>query len=133
MKSFPGRIHFFQEEWINPDKTLVNQFASGLVWLQYFLNYEPFEHLSKVSVPVLAINGSYDIQVLADENINGIEKALKKAGNKQYEVKIIPSLNHLFQTAQNPEQSYGSIEESFAPIALEKISNWILSLHKWII
>lgn len=120
----------FLASGINPYKTLVNQFASGLVWLQYFLNYEPFEHLSKVSVPVLAINGSYDIQVLADENINGIEKALKKAGNKQYEVKIIPSLNHLFQTAENPEQSYGSIEESFAPIALEKISNWILSLHK---
>ncbi|WP_026750450.1 S9 family peptidase [Sediminibacterium sp. C3] len=115
---------------INPYKTLVNQFASGLVWLQYFLNYEPFENLSKVKLPVLAINGSYDIQVLANENINGIEKALKKAGNKQYEVKIIPSLNHLFQTAQSPEQSYGSIEESFAPVALEKISNWILSLHK---
>lgn len=115
---------------IHPYKTLVNQFASGLAWLQYFLNFEPLENLSKVKVPVLAINGSYDIQVLADENISGIEKALKKADNKKYEVKIIPSLNHLFQTAQNPEQSYGSIEESFAPIALEKISNWILSLYK---
>lgn len=115
---------------INPYKTLVNQFASGLVWLQYFLNYEPFENLSKVKLPVLAINGSYDIQVLANENINGIDKALKKAGNKQYEVKIIPSLNHLFQTAQKPEQSYENIEESIAQIALEKISNWILALYK---
>jgi pimeloyl-ACP methyl ester carboxylesterase len=120
----------FMESGIRPYISLVNQFARALPWLQYFLNYEPSGNLSKLKIPVLAINGSYDIQVLADENIKGIERALQQGGNKYYEVKIFPALNHLFQTATNPEQSYGSIEESFAPVALEKISNWILALKK---
>jgi len=120
----------FMESGIRPYMSLVNQFARALPWLQYFLNYEPSGNLSKLKIPVLAINGSYDIQVSADENIKGIERALQQGGNKYSEVKIFPSLNHLFQTANNPEQSYGSIEESFAPVALEKISNWILALKK---
>lgn len=120
----------FMESGIRPYISLVNQFARALPWLQYFLNYEPSGNLSKLKIPVLAINGSYDIQVSADENIKGIERALQQGGNKYSEVKIFPSLNHFFQTANNPEQSYGSIEESFAPVALEKISNWILALKK---
>ena len=115
----------FTAKGIEPYLGLVNQFKSALAWLQFFMNYNPAENLSKLKIPVLALNGASDIQVKAVENINGIEQALKKAKNKKFEVKIFPSLNHLFQTCTSPEQSYGAIEESFSPIALQLMSDWI--------
>lgn len=115
----------FTAKGIDPYLGLVNQFKPALAWLQFFMNHDPAENLSKLKIPVLALNGASDIQVTAAENINGIEQALKKAKNKKFEVKILPSLNHLFQTCSSPEQSYGTIEESFSPIALQIISDWI--------
>lgn len=115
----------FTAKGIDPYIGLVNQFKPALAWLQFFMNHDPAENLSKLKIPVLALNGASDIQVTATENINGIEQALKKAKNKKFEVKILPSLNHLFQTCSSPEQSYGTIEESFSPIALQIISDWI--------
>jgi len=115
----------FTAKGIDPYLGLVNQFRPALAWLQFFMNHDPAENLSKLKIPVLALNGASDIQVTAAENINGIEQALKKAKNKNFEVKILPSLNHLFQTSKSPEQSYGTIEESFSPTALQIISHWI--------
>ncbi len=115
----------FTAKGIDPYLGLVNQFRPALAWLQFFMNHDPAENLSKLKIPVLALNGASDIQVTAAENINGIEQALKKAKNKNFEVKILPSLNHLFQTSKSPEQSYGTIEESFSPTALQIISDWI--------
>ncbi len=55
-----------------------------------------------------------------------IENALKKAKNKKYQIKALPQLNHLFQTANTKVQSYDSIDESFSPVAAKLIGNWIL-------
>lgn len=115
----------FTAKGIEPYFGLLNQFKPALAWLQFFMNYDPAENLSKLKIPVLALNGASDIQVKADENISGIKQALTKAKNKKFEVNILPSLNHLFQRCNSPEQPYGSIEESFAPEALQIISNWI--------
>jgi len=44
-----------------------------------------------------------------------------------FEVAEMPGLNHLFQTAAiGSPTEYGSIEETIAPAALDKISSWIL-------
>ncbi len=43
----------------------------------------------------------------------------------------VPGLNHLFQTATTGAPSeYGEIEETFAPAALDEISNWIVKRMK---
>jgi uncharacterized protein len=75
---------------------------NNLVWLQYFLNFDPALYLQQVKCPVLAINGEADIQVTATENLAAIEAALKKGGHKQYTIKAFPQLNHLFQTTASP-------------------------------
>ncbi len=49
-------------------------------------------------------------------------------GNWQgnYEVKELPNLNHLFQTAQTGALSeYANIEETISPVALKVIGDWI--------
>ncbi|MES2002941.1 MAG: alpha/beta fold hydrolase [Bacteroidota bacterium] len=99
--------------------------AHGLAWTNYFFTYQPAENLQKVKCPVLALNGESDVQITCKENLSAIEAALKKGNNKQYQVKILPNLNHMFQTCKTPADNYETIEETFAPSALQIICNWI--------
>jgi pimeloyl-ACP methyl ester carboxylesterase len=95
-------------------------------WFRYFLTYDPATALRKVTCPVLAINGSLDKQVLPDQNLPVIRKALEEAGNKHFEIDELPGLNHLFQTAKTGSPAeYAQIEETMSPVALEKMANWI--------
>jgi hypothetical protein len=76
---------------------------------------------------VLAINGELDRQVFPDQNLPEIEKALKSAGNRDVTTKVLPKLNHLFQTAKTGGTAeYGVIEETFAPAALNAVSDWLV-------
>ena len=96
-------------------------------WFRYFLTYDPANALRKVTCPVLVLNGSLDKQVLPSQNLPPIRKALEESGNKHVEVDELPGLNHLFQTAKTGAPSeYSQIEETISPVALEKISAWIL-------
>lgn len=95
-------------------------------WFKYFLKYNPLLTLEKVKCPVLAINGQNDLQVPPKQNLTAIESALKKGGNKNFETKMLPGLNHLFQTSSTGAVSeYGTIEETVSPIALETMLDWI--------
>ncbi|MFX1573661.1 MAG: alpha/beta hydrolase family protein [Promethearchaeota archaeon] len=96
-------------------------------WFRDFLKYDPRIALSQVKCPVLALNGEKDLQVPSKENLSAIELILKSNGNTHYEVKELPNLNHLFQTAQTGALSeYVNIEETISPIALKVIGDWIL-------
>lgn len=96
-------------------------------WMVNFLKFDPASALEKVKCPVLAINGDKDLQVPADVNLDAINKAVAKGGNKKITTKVLPNLNHLFQECKTglPDE-YGTIEQTFSPIALEEISKWIL-------
>ena len=108
-------------------KMLLNQTTSA--WMQYFLKYDPAPALQKVKCPVLALNGEKDLQVPPKENLEAIEKALKKARNKKVTIKEMPGLNHLFQecTIGSPDE-YSMIEQTFSPAALDVVAKWILKI-----
>jgi len=94
-------------------------------WFRFFLSYDPAAALRKLTIPVLALNGSLDLQVPPAQNLPAIRAAL--ANNKRAEVDELPALNHLFQTAKTGSPSeYGQIEETISPVALDKIAGWIL-------
>lgn len=95
-------------------------------WYRYFLSHDPTDILKKVTCPTLAFIGEKDLQVPAKENLAAIEAAFKAGGNKNVVVKELSHLNHLFQTAQTGSPAeYAKIEETFAPVALNLISDWI--------
>jgi len=96
-------------------------------WWRYLLAFEPKAFLTKVKCPVLAINGQKDLQVAPDENLRGIEQALKAGGNRNYLIKKLPGLNHQFQTAETgAESEYNRIKETFASFAMKTVADWIL-------
>ncbi|MDQ2665154.1 MAG: alpha/beta fold hydrolase [Gemmatimonadota bacterium] len=95
-------------------------------WMQYFLAFDPRSALSRVRVPVLALNGTLDGQVLYKENLSAIRAALTTAGNGDFETVELPGLNHLFQTARTGATTeYSVIEETIAPAALDRLGDWL--------
>ncbi len=100
-------------------------------WMQYFIKYNPATALEKVKCPVLAINGEKDLQVPPKENLEAINKALTKGGNKRVTTKELPNLNHLFQECKtgSPDE-YATIEQTFSPIALTEILKWLQTQTK---
>lgn len=98
-------------------------------WIRYFLKFDPSVYLTKLKIPVLAINGSKDIQVLAKENLEGWKTSLQTAGNKKFEIKEFEGLNHLFQEAKTGAVAeYGQIEQTISPKVLDFMTKWILKL-----
>ena len=93
-------------------------------WFRFLLKYDADAVLSAVDIPVLALGGSLDWQVPSTANLEGIRIAL--AGNADATVMELEDLNHMFQTAKTGGiQEYEQIEETFSPMALEVISDWI--------
>ncbi|MDO6389970.1 alpha/beta fold hydrolase [Pontibacter sp. BT731] len=100
-------------------------------WMRHFLAYDPAPALQQLKMPVLALNGSKDLQVPAAANLAATEKALKAAGNKRYTIKELSGLNHIFQNADTGQvHEYATIEETMAPAALDTMSAWMKGVVK---
>jgi pimeloyl-ACP methyl ester carboxylesterase len=93
-------------------------------WTRYLFRHDPAPDLRKIRVPVLVMTGSLDLQIPADENLPAIRAAL--IHNPDVTVRELPGLNHLFQTATTGAPGeYADIQETFAPAALEIMSEWL--------
>jgi pimeloyl-ACP methyl ester carboxylesterase len=98
-------------------------------WMRWFLTYDPAPVLRRTHIPVLALNGSLDLQVLASLNVPVMEAAFEEAGNQRASVAELPGLNHLFQHAMTGSPSeYGLIPETMAPEVLTQVADWIANL-----
>ncbi len=115
-----------KDEYVNTMTDLtVNQYKS--TWMKYFMDYDPSIALSKVTCPVLMFFGEKDMQVPVKQNQKPMEDALKKGGNKDYTVKVMPDANHLFQSAiTGSPNEYASLPKEFVPGFLDTMSDWII-------
>lgn len=114
------------------DKALIAKYRMNVGTLSLNMAAQPFLRVvlltnpqanwRGVRSPVLALNGSLDHQV-PPASMDGIVASLREGGNKQVDAEVIPSLNHLFQTAKTGKESeYAVIDETIAPVALQKIA-----------
>jgi len=93
-------------------------------WMRYFLTYDPAEHLPSINIPILALNGELDLQVPAQENLDGLRALL--ADHPDATIMELEELNHMFQHAKTGALGeYNDIEETFAPEAMNIITDWI--------
>lgn len=96
-------------------------------WFKYFLALDPSEAISKITCPVMAINGAKDFQVDCSENLGNIRKRLPESPKNL--IKSYEGLNHLFQNCSTGfPTEYASIKEDIAGQVLSDISSWIKSL-----
>jgi len=96
-------------------------------WFTSFIASDPQPALRKLKkTPVLALGGDLDLQVRAKDNLDAIQRGLKRARNRDVTTKILPGLNHLFQPAlTGTVEEYATIETTLAPAMLELVSSWI--------
>lgn len=95
-------------------------------WFRYAISLDPRVALRQVRCPVLAVNGSLDLQVDPRQNLPEIEKALREGGNADVTIRELPGLCHTLQAATvGLPQEYGLVEETMNPVALDLVSGWI--------
>lgn len=98
-------------------------------WFRFFLGHDPRPQLRALDVPTLALLGERDLQVPADENARALRQALESSSSPEWDVRVLPELNHLFQHATTGHPSeYGLIDETMSQSLLEAVSGWIHSV-----
>jgi fermentation-respiration switch protein FrsA (DUF1100 family) len=91
-------------------------------WMRFFLKYDPLPALKKLTCPVLVMNGSKDLQVDAETNLQAIKEAFSASANEHVKFRELEGLNHLFQEAESGAPSeYLQIEQTIAPVALNEL------------
>lgn len=145
IKSATDSLSYFKEEYeklLNSNSNKKQQFGGDYQFHRlvsqslsphnrFNIKCDPSEYFMKVKCPVLSLNGNKDILVPAKINQNAIKMALTKAENTNFEIIEIEGLNHSFQECETGAmREFFETDQTFSPIALDKIGNWILRFDK---
>src|SRR3954470_515306 len=88
-----------------------------IAWFRTFLTLDPRAYLKKLAVPVLAVIGERDLQVLPGANLPQLRQALRD--NPDVTIRELPGLNPLFQTCKTGlPAEYATIDETMSPTVL---------------
>lgn len=86
-------------------------------------NYKPYDRLCKIRIPVLSIFGEDDNFINAVEDARLYKKALNKAGNKHFVVRIFPHADHSLGQKENGVYR-------FVPGVFDLAVDWLSELKK---
>lgn len=125
-----GRMPFADELDL-PDE-LKQNYQAVLVqiqtpWMIKFLSLDMRPLLGGITSPVLALNGTKDIQVDYESNLGALRDGLPRSEKNRIEA--IEGVNHLFQHCTTGALSeYRNIEETISPTVLDMMVQWINGL-----
>lgn len=116
------------EDYDVPESLMQNYWAVvsqiQMPYMIHFLALDARDVLGNITCPVLALNGSKDIQVDHEINLDAIRNGLPANPNNRIE--SVEGVNHLFQHCETGAVAeYRAIEETIAPEVLAKISDWM--------
>lgn len=95
-------------------------------WYRFYLKINALDFISKVTVPVLAMNGDLDFIISSTLALPKIEQGLKIANNQNVTIKAIANQNHWFQECQTGSlMEYGAIKETIHASTLKLMADWI--------
>jgi pimeloyl-ACP methyl ester carboxylesterase len=93
-------------------------------YMHHFLTLDMRPLLGKITCPVLALNGTKDIQVANAYNLGALRSGLPF--NVKNRVESVEGANHLFQSCKTGAVSeYREIEETIMPEVLKMLADWI--------
>ena len=95
----------------------------SMPYLKHFVTLDVRPLLGVISCPVLALNGTKDMQVEAESNLRALRSGLPDNPCNKFET--VEGVNHMFQHCQTGMTTeYRDIEETFAPEVLETLVEW---------
>lgn len=98
-------------------------------WFKSWIETDPLPIFEQLEVPVLAVFGEKDSQVLLQPNSSQAE-SLAAMSDVYMQTAVIPEANHLFQNAKTGMPSeYGMLENEFAAGFISQIDAYIRSLE----
>ena len=94
-------------------------------YMRHFLTLDIRPLLGNITCPVLALNGTKDIQVEHENNLSALRNGLSSDSKKLIE--SVEGVNHLFQHCRTGAVTeYREIEETMSPSVIDTIIQWIL-------
>lgn len=114
-----------KRKWLNTKLSIYASFSKFIKigYIGRIINYDPKDIIPKIKCPTLSIYGENDYLVLAEKNAELLEEGLKKGGNNNYEIVVVPQANHGFRVSGKCYKST-DLENSFAPGFIDALDSW---------
>ena len=93
--------------------------------IRLFYFYDPAPTLRQLEVPVLALFGELDNNIVAEKNKAAWEAALGAGRNKDYTLRILPKANHGQFEAKIGSNAEGPTLQRFVPAYFTTIEGWL--------
>jgi pimeloyl-ACP methyl ester carboxylesterase len=115
-----GDLHSYAEKNINRQFKLYQSPS-----LHSIMYYDPAKDLKQLDIPVLALFGKKDKQVLYKPNARRMRKALQQS-KADFSIKIIDHANHLYQHAETGSLAeYKTLPKKFTKGFLPTVLHWL--------
>ena len=96
-------------------------------YMSHLLTLDVRPLLADITCPVLALNGTKDIQVDFESNLDALRNGLK--ASEANHIEAIEGANHLLQScATGAVSEYRTIEETISPNVLDTLIAWLSAL-----
>lgn len=93
-------------------------------WFRSFIQYDPAPAQKELELPILALFGENDLQILPEPNARRMRRSL--SGNDKATIETLDGVNHLFQPdSSGLPSNYGAIDTTIHPPVLEQIKRWL--------
>ncbi len=87
--------------------------------------YDPAAAIRQIKLPVLALFGELDNNILAEKNRAAWEAALKAGGHRDYTLRILPTANHAFLEAKVGNNAEMKSLQRFVPAYPAIVLDWL--------
>jgi pimeloyl-ACP methyl ester carboxylesterase len=106
-----------ENEWEKPD-------LNG----KYY--FDPMKIVEKIKITVLVFFGEKDTQADPVQGVAAWRKAFEKAGNKNYQIELIPGVDHCMFISKTGclEEAFNREVTRYEPLFLNIIEEWLLNI-----
>jgi dienelactone hydrolase len=96
-----------------------------LQFIRPLIAYDPAPTIRQLQLPVLALFGELDNNIMAEKNRAGWEAALKAGGHRDYTLRIVPRANHMLLEAKVGNNAEIRSLQRFVPAYFEIVLAWL--------
>ncbi|HEY5838403.1 MAG TPA: alpha/beta hydrolase [Pyrinomonadaceae bacterium] len=92
---------------------------------QSVMTYDPVPALESLKIPVFAFWGDKDTFLPVQESVANFRRAMVKAGNKRYFIKVYPNASHSLLESESGSPSTGGAEQKFVAGLWKLKTDWV--------